>query len=71
MANTATLTHGGFNLGARFANLIAKIRENYALRAEYKRTYTELQNLSDRELNDIGVGRGDIRDIARGHVYFS
>jgi len=26
----------------------------------------ELNSLSDRELNDIGLGRGDIKRIARG-----
>ncbi len=69
MAHTATLTHGGFNLSARFANLVERIKENRARGAEYNRTYRELQSLSDRELNDIGVRRCDIADIAREHAY--
>ncbi|KIC47533.1 hypothetical protein RA28_02475 [Ruegeria sp. ANG-S4] len=71
MAHTATLTHSGFNLSGRIAGFIAKVKEQNALRAEYSRTYSELQSLSDRELDDIGVRRCDIRDIAHGHVYCS
>ena len=29
-------------------------------------TIKELSALSDKELNDIGIGRGDIRSVARG-----
>ncbi|WP_170526380.1 DUF1127 domain-containing protein [Ruegeria arenilitoris] len=71
MAHTATLTHGGFNLTARIANLIQRVKENRARASEYTRTYTELQRLSDRELNDIGIRRCDIADIAREHAYCS
>ena len=35
-------------------------------RASYKQTYKELSKLTDFELNDIGICRGDIRNIARG-----
>lgn len=31
-----------------------------------KQTINELRQLSDAELNDIGIGRGDIRAIANG-----
>ena len=44
-------------------------RRNLALRAEYNRTFNELNNLTRRELDDIGVARSDIADIARLHVY--
>ncbi len=69
MAHTATLTHGGFNLRARIANFIEGVKENRARASEYHRTYTELQHLSNRELDDIGVRRCDIADIAREHAY--
>lgn len=69
MAHTATQTHGGFNLSARIANLIEGIRETRAQAIEYHRTYTELQRLTNRELDDIGIRRCDIADIAREHVY--
>ena len=35
-------------------------------RASYKRTVKELGQLTDFELNDIGICRGDIHNIARG-----
>ena len=35
-------------------------------RASYKQTYKELSKLNDHELNDIGICRGDISNIARG-----
>ncbi len=69
MAYTATTTHGGINLIARVAEFAAKVKQAYALRAMYNRTYSELQGLTDRELNDIGVRRCDIKDIAHDHVY--
>ncbi|MEW2915466.1 DUF1127 domain-containing protein [Ruegeria sp. ANG10] len=70
MAYTATTTHG-ITLFARIADFAAKVKEAYILRAEYNRTYSELQGLTDRELNDIGVRRCDIKDIAYDHVYCS
>ena len=46
------------------------LRRSMKLRAErkasYKRTLKELSRLTDFELNDIGICRGDIRNIARG-----
>ena len=71
MAHTATLTHNGFNFGARISDLIQRIKTARARAAEYERTYTELQRLSDRELNDVGIRRCDIADIAREHAYCS
>jgi len=44
------------------------LRRSMKLRAErkasYKRTLKELSKLTDFELNDIGICRGDIRNIA-------
>ncbi|WP_282153875.1 DUF1127 domain-containing protein [Ruegeria atlantica] len=71
MAHTATLTHGSFNLNARIANLIERVKENHARANEYNRTYAELQRLTNRELDDIGIRRCDIADIAREHAYCS
>ena len=46
------------------------LRRSMRLRAErkaaYNRTYKELSKLTDFELNDIGICRGDIKNIARG-----
>ena len=35
-------------------------------KAAYNRTYKELSKLTEFELNDIGICRGDIKNIARG-----
>ena len=46
------------------------LRRSMKLRAEkkaaYNRTVKELSRLTDFELSDIGICRGDIRNIARG-----
>lgn len=34
----------------------------------YRNTVGELAQLSDRDLNDMGIGRADIRNIARRAV---
>ncbi|NOD36996.1 MULTISPECIES: DUF1127 domain-containing protein [unclassified Ruegeria] len=68
---TATLTHSGFGFSARIANMIERMKTARARAAEYQRTYRELQNLTNRELDDIGVRRCDIADIAHKHVYCS
>lgn len=37
---------------------------------KYRETVSELGRMSDRELTDLGIGRGDIRRIARTAVGF-
>ncbi len=34
----------------------------------YRQTVSELQRLSDRELNDVGLSRGDIDHVARHYA---
>ena len=48
-----------------FKNLNQKLQ---ARRAE-KETFKQLSALSDRELQDMGIGRSDIRSIASGNFY--
>ena len=43
-------------------NFLQKIR-NYG---KYRQSLKELNQLTDRELNDIGIGRGDIYRVAKG-----
>ncbi len=69
MAHTATLTPSTLNFGARVSAFIERIKVARARAAEYQRTYSELQRLSNRELDDIGVRRCDIADIAHKHAY--
>lgn len=35
----------------------------------YRRTVNELEALSTRELNDLGIVRGNVREVARSAVY--
>ncbi len=39
--------------------------QNYRNWRRYRDTVTELSRLSNRELNDLGIARGDIRFVAR------
>ena len=49
-----------------FRDLRRAMQARAKRRASYKQTYNELSKLNDFELNDIGICRGDIRNIARG-----
>ncbi len=49
-----------------FSDLRRSMRLRAERKASYKQTYKELSKLNDHELNDIGICRGDIRNIARG-----
>lgn len=46
---------------------IAKKLNNWR---KYRETVTELGRMSDRELSDLGIGRADIRRVARTAVGF-
>ncbi|MDQ0322785.1 uncharacterized protein YjiS (DUF1127 family) [Pararhizobium capsulatum DSM 1112] len=35
---------------------------------KYRQTVTELGRMTDRELSDLGIGRGDIAGVARAAV---
>lgn len=41
------------------------LKTSYAGWVKYRQTVRELNGLTDRELNDIGIQRGDITFIAR------
>jgi uncharacterized protein YjiS (DUF1127 family) len=42
------------------------IRQRLANFAQYQRTLRELNSLDSRQLNDLGITKGDIKNIARG-----
>ena len=42
------------------------IRQRLAQFAQYQRTMRELSALDQRQLNDLGITKGDIKSIARG-----
>ena len=54
---------GGF--AGWVAGVVQVVRARAEERARYVRTRDELSALTDRELNDIGLGRGDIEHVAR------
>lgn len=65
-----TLNNYLLSPASQFLNdLIDTIREYNRLRkihAKARQTIKELNALSNRELNDIGIGRGDIHGIVYG-----
>ena len=69
MAHVINTASSGFNLTARIRGFVENTKQAWALNAEYKRTYAELDSLENRELADIGVRRCDIAEISRIHVY--
>jgi uncharacterized protein YjiS (DUF1127 family) len=44
------------------------IRKTLRKWAAYQQTVRELAALDNRQLNDLGITRGDIQRIARNHV---
>lgn len=54
--------------GSEFG-FFARIRQAFADYSAYRATYDELNQLSDRELNDLGLSRLNVRDIAHEAVY--
>ena len=45
-------------------NILADLKTKRKQRSEAKDTIKELRALSDRELKDIGIARGEIYDVA-------
>lgn len=56
-------------LSHRIADVFANLRQDMANNRMYRRTLRELGALSDRELNDLGLCRSSIRDVAARAVY--
>jgi uncharacterized protein YjiS (DUF1127 family) len=46
-------------------SFLLKLINNYQLAKAIRQTENELRRLTDAELNDIGIARGDIYSIAR------
>ena len=47
-------------------SLIRMIQAYRERRRNYRRTFTELSSLSDRDLADLGLSRADIPNVAAG-----
>ena len=66
----ATQTHtGSLSLLDRFAEIREQAAEAYAAWRTYRNTPTELRELRDRDLNDLGISRASIRAIAHEAAY--
>ena len=50
------------------SNFLRKIINDYNQAKAIRATENELRKLTDKELNDIGISRGDIYSIARQDV---
>jgi uncharacterized protein YjiS (DUF1127 family) len=50
--------------------MIMNIAQKLTNWRKYRETVSELGRMSDRELSDLGIGRGDIRRVARTAVGF-
>jgi uncharacterized protein YjiS (DUF1127 family) len=48
--------------------IIGRVRAAAQRWVAYRKTLSELEQLGDRDLSDIGIGRGDIHRIAREHA---
>jgi uncharacterized protein YjiS (DUF1127 family) len=62
----ATPTSAGAGRSFGFGAFVAYIREAIATRLAYRRTFTQLSRLNDRELADIGLVRCDIDKVCTG-----
>jgi len=55
----------GITLAERFEALNDSARQRLMRHRVYKATLTELNSLTDRELSDLGLRRGMLRELAR------
>lgn len=68
----ATTAHHSARLPALFAplaNAVAAVQNAWARSRIYARTYAELNALSTRELNDLGISRSMITRLAHEAAY--
>ena len=48
--------------------MFKNVKKKYRNWRTYRHTVNELSRLSDRDLTDLGIGRADIRAVARRHA---
>lgn len=65
MAYLSTLTAPRADAADSFAGGLHALVARYKAWRSYRSTVTALAGLTDRELDDIGVTRGEIRHVAR------
>ena len=62
--DTTRTTYGFDGLGGRIGTTLASITATIAAWNDARMTRNALSSLSDRELEDIGLVRGDIDEVA-------
>jgi uncharacterized protein YjiS (DUF1127 family) len=66
----ANATHtADFGLAGRFNAVKTSLVERVARYRVYRETLVELEGLSDRDLNDLGLSRAGIKSIALDAAY--
>ncbi len=65
-SNITSVNTGAFD---RIAAMYRGIGERFAQYKVYRETFSELANLSDRELSDLGLYRADIKRLAIEAAY--
>ncbi|NSY39444.1 DUF1127 domain-containing protein [Leisingera sp. ANG59] len=68
--DTTRTTYGSTGLFGRFGDLFAAAAGAFAAWNDARVTRNALNGLSDRELADIGMCRGDIDGVATGKSVF-
>lgn len=66
MVASAHTAAAGSRQGGSAAGLFRRFGAWIEENRRYRRTVAELSALTDRELDDIGLSRGDIEHVARG-----
>lgn len=69
MAHVTDIRSAHAGLFDRAALVLKVLGERRARYRAYRETLSELANLSDRELSDIGIARSQIRSVAYEHAY--
>ncbi len=62
------LPHSLRELAGRADAALARLPERLRETVRYQRAVTELRHLDDRDLEDIGVARGQLSALARRHA---
>ncbi len=64
----ASITNRPLGAGFSATRIISDLVANFAIWNDARITRKALSRLSNRELDDLGLCRGDIDDIARGNL---
>ena len=67
--DTTRTTYGSASIASRFSNALSSIISSFVGWNDARITRRALSDLSDRELEDIGLVRGDIDLVVNGRRY--